>query len=98
MFRLFSLALTLTVAAAWSAPLPFPKKRPNVLEGTTWVGTGIVTTPTTYRFERGGVLVSVESGHLYRDGTWKQDGEKVEWERNKRYCWFEGTFKADKMG
>jgi hypothetical protein len=100
MIRLFVLALAVNVAVAWSAPLPFPKPKKKVfsLEGTTWVGSGIVTTPTTYVFEKGGVLISIESGHTYRDGTWTQDGEKIEWERNKRYCWFVGTFQTDQMG
>lgn len=99
--RALLLVLLLSLGPAWAAPVPFPKpkKKPAVLDlaGTTWVGNGIVATPTTYTFEPGGVLAYSYNNRRYRNGTWKQTGNQVYWEANGKFCEFDGTFEGNRM-
>jgi opacity protein-like surface antigen len=92
-----ALALLVAGAAAAAAPVPKEKKPPAPkLEGTTWSGDGVVA-PTTYTFEKDGTLVYSYNGQTYTSGSWKQEGARVYWETNNRYCEFEGTVKGSEM-
>ena len=86
------LAVLLSAAAAAAFPIP---KGANVgsteLGGTTWTGDGVVNSPTKYHFHADGKMSTTYSGRTYHIGTWKQDGAKIYWECNNRYCEFEGT-------
>jgi len=87
------------ILAGPAAAAPVPKECRNSapkLEGTTWEGDGVVA-PTTYRFGPGGALTYSYNGRTYTTGTWKQDGPRVYWECNNRYCEYEGTVKRDGM-
>jgi hypothetical protein len=99
-FRIAIPVLLIGLASAWAAPAPFPrpKKQPAVIDltETTWAGDGIVTT-TTYHFEKGGILRYRYNNVTYRNGTWKQTGNKIYWEANDRFCEFQGTFKDGLM-
>ena len=73
--RVVLVGVVLAVGSAVAAPVPravVQRERLGV-EGTVWAGDG-VTAPTTYSFEKGGVLVYAYNGATYRNGTWKQDG------------------------
>jgi hypothetical protein len=98
MARTLALAVLLTQSAVPAPAAPVPKGFPAVprLEGTAWEGDGVVA-PTTYRFEKDGVLVYTYNGTTYRNGTWKQDGKKVYWECNNRYCEYDGTVERDEL-
>lgn len=99
MARLVPLAFLAFVAAAPAAPAPFLlKKKPALLrlEGTVWHGDGVVG-KTTYRFLPGGSMHYTYSRRTYRTGKWRQEGNKVYWEMNSRYCWFEGEFQGEQM-
>jgi hypothetical protein len=78
---------------------PVPKeilKKAENLEGTTWSGDGVVA-PTVYTFNKGGGLTYSYQGAIHTAGTWKQDGNKIYWESNNRYCEFDGTFENGTM-
>jgi hypothetical protein len=81
---------------AVAAPLPPEARIKPVKEvaGTVWEGDGVVA-PTVYYFEKGGVLTYSYNGAAYSNGTWKQDGERIYWEFNERYCEFEGKISGD---
>src|SRR5438067_2493727 len=101
MTRTLILALLLCVASAWSAPVPFPKpkKKPAVVAvaGTTWIGDGFDATPTTYTFNKDGTLTYSHSGSSYGNSHWKQTGEKIYWEHNKRFAEFDGVITGDEI-
>lgn len=93
MFRnaLIGLLLAISVVSA-SVPTSEPVRTVSLipkLEGTTWMGDGVVA-PTTYFFDKGGVLQYSYNGNTYRSGSWKQEGDAVYWESNNKYCEFKG--------
>ena len=96
MFRLSTVCLALLSASAISAPVPREEMRPPVpLTGSVWEGDGVVESPTVYEFHPNGRLTVSHSGERYANiGTWSQNGRRVNWEMNDRYCEFEGTLKG----
>jgi hypothetical protein len=94
---LSTVVLLAACVAAAAAPVPKEKKPPAPkLEGTTWSGDGVVA-PTTYTFEKGGTLTYRYNGETHTAGSWKQEGARVYWETNNKYCEFEGTVKGAEM-
>jgi hypothetical protein len=92
----FACLLLCTGALSASVPAPEPVRTVSLipkLEGTTWSGDGVVA-PTTYFFDKNGVLQYSYNGNTYRNGTWKQEGESLYWESNQKYCEFKGKIEA----
>jgi hypothetical protein len=60
---------------------------PTIRE-TEWVGKdfGVEEHVATYRFEKEGILAYTYNGSHYRNGTWKQKGNKVHTETNNKYA------------
>ncbi len=99
MSRASALLLLLWVTQALAAPAPFlPRKVPPLtgLENTIWHGSGVVG-DTTYRFRPGGQMVYTYGKQTYNTGVWRQEGARIFWEMNGRYCWFEGEFRDGVM-
>jgi len=66
------------------------------VEGTMWKGAdgeGV----TTFYFERGGVLAYTTHSGTWRNGTWRQDGEAIYLEMNKKYAEYHGVLRGDRM-
>jgi hypothetical protein len=95
--RLALAALLLFAAPLVAAPVPKALKKPTVpqMVGTTWTGTNGGTELGTfeYTFREGGQFTATRNGQPYSNGTWKQDGDTVEWEFNNRYAVYTLTFK-----
>lgn len=89
--------LLLTAGSLAAFPIPKGSDRAYIqLAGTTWVGSGIVTAPTTYTFNADGTLTTMYSGRTHmKVGTWTQNGNTVYFECNKKYAEFEGTMTGD---
>ena len=91
------LAFALLASAAVAAPVPKEVRNgAERLEGTTWSGDGVVA-PTVYTFNAGGGLTYSYNGATHTVGTWKQDGNKIYWETNGKFCEFDGTFESGAM-
>lgn len=95
MLRLTLACVTLTTAFAVGAPVPREDQRPPVpLAGSVWEGDGVVA-KTVYEFHPDGRISMTYSGRRHHNiGTWTQEGTRVYWEANKRYCEFEGTLRG----
>ena len=94
---LAAVALLAFMPVAFAAPVPKEiLKKFEDLEGTTWSGDGVVA-PTVYIFLKGGVLSYSYNGATHTAGSWKQDGNKIYWETNNKYCEFDGTFENGAM-
>ena len=97
MTRTVALAALLLAGTALSAPVPKAIKRQAAppLLGTTWVGenSGQVRGSHEYTFGEGGKFSATTNGKPYTGGTWKQDGETVEWEFNNRFSVYTVTYK-----
>lgn len=93
MFRLSTVCLLLLAATAGSAPVPREDMRPPIpLAGSVWEGDGVVSKPTVYEFHPDGRITMSYNGNRHVNiGTWSQDGRRIYWEANQRYCEFEGT-------
>lgn len=90
------MALLSVAESAGAVPLPTELLVPRV-EGTTWEGKGPTDDFTVYTFEKGGVLCYSYNKATYRNGTWKQEGDKVYFETNNRFLEFQGTVKRDEL-
>ena len=93
------LALALLTLAPFAGAAPVPKELLRVaesLEGTTWSGDGVVA-PTEYVFLKGGGFSYSYKGATHTAGSWKQDGNKIYWECNNKYCEFDGTIENGVM-
>ena len=91
MRMLAAVILLALLTSAVAAPVPKEILKSENLEGTTWSGDGVVA-PTVYTLNKGGGLTYSYGGATHTVGTWKQDGNKIYWETNNRYCEFDGTF------
>ena len=96
MTRLFGVLAVLTMAAtATAAPVPkvLKAKVPD-MTGTVWVSDeseaklGVIE----YTFGEGGKLSWRSGTNTYTAGSWKQDGDTLYWEVNKRYVDYNTTF------
>lgn len=92
MFRLSAVCAVMLVTSAVGAPIPREAIRPPVpLAGTVWEGDGVVAA-TIYEFHPDGRISMTYLNVRHRNiGTWLQDGTRIYWEANGRYCEFEGT-------
>src|SRR5262245_26947622 len=99
MSRLASLAvLALTVVPSWAAPKLKPKAVETLsVADTTWTGLTYEKHPITIEFKAGGEMVYSYNGQTYRNATWTQDGEKVYFEMNQKYCEFNGKLAANTL-
>lgn len=95
MFRLSAVCVVVVATSAGGAPVPREELRPPVpLAGSTWEGDGVVA-QTVYEFHPDGRITMSYSGARYVNiGTWQQDGTRIYWEANNRYCEFEGKLKG----
>jgi hypothetical protein len=100
--------LALAFALLFAPPLlaaPVPKalkKQPAVppVLGTTWNGSSGGSSPYDYTFHPDGTFSTAVNGKPHSSkGTWKQDGDTLEWEFNNRYSVYtvkfqDGTFEG----
>jgi hypothetical protein len=87
--------LLLFALPAVAAPVPKGVKKPFVpaVAGTHWHGSKGDDTTCDYTFHPDGTFSAEQNGRLYSKGTWKQDGEALEWEFNNRYSVYTVTLK-----
>jgi hypothetical protein len=91
---LLTVAITATTAFAAPALKPIPNKT-TPLAGTTWVGETAEGWAMTIEFGADGTMnVSYKTTRFSR-ASWKQDGDKIYWEMNNKYCEFDGKMKGD---
>jgi hypothetical protein len=89
----FSMRFTLVIlllAFVQAGAFPVPKDAGTAsIAGTTWSGDGVVAA-TVYTFNADGSMTYSYNGATHTNGHWKQDGTKIYWECNNKYCEFEG--------
>jgi hypothetical protein len=93
----FAVLLVVAVAGpAVAAPRLKPEKKDAPpLAGTSWVGKTAEGWDMTIDFLPEGKMTVSYNGASYNKASWKQDGDKVYYEMNDRYCEFEGKLAAD---
>jgi hypothetical protein len=89
--------LALIVAAPiLAAPRLKPEKTDApALAGTSWAGKTAEGWDMTVDFAADGKMTVSYNGTSYNRASWKQDGDKVYYEMNDRYCEFNGKFRGD---
>lgn len=94
------LALPRLAAADVPSETTEPVETPTIVsvEGAAWAGVdmpeGFVV---TYRFERDGVVAYSYNGASYRNGTWRQDGDRIYFEMNGKYRECRATVRGDQI-
>jgi hypothetical protein len=94
--------LFVVVLAAISAiPTPAaPRLKPEKptippLAGTSWAGKTAEGWDMTITFAADGKMTYGYRNNTHTTASWKQDGDKVYYEMNDRYCEFDGTLAGD---
>jgi hypothetical protein len=98
MFRLSAVCVVLLATSLLGAPIPRESMRPPIpVAGTVWEGDGVVAA-SVYEFHPDGRMTMSYLGTRHQNiGTWQQDGTRIYWETNGRYCEFEGTITGTAM-
>ena len=96
MLRPLAVALLFTLPLV-AAPVPKAVKKPAVpqVAGTSWVGSNGDNSSYEYTFTADGTFTAEQNGRPYSKGTWKQDGDTLEWEFNSRYAVYTVAFARD---
>src|SRR3954454_16971989 len=95
------LSLVVLLAVLVAAPAPAaPRLKPEkndapALAGTSWAGKTAEGWDMTIDFLPDGKMTVSYNGASYNKAGWKQDGDKVYYEMNDRYCEFEGKFSGE---
>ena len=97
MSRLIPVALALVLALPVPAAPRLKPEKPAAppLAGTSWAGKTAEGWDMTLDFNPDGKMTVTYNGSSYNRASWKQDGDKVYYEMNNRYCEFNGKFVGD---
>jgi hypothetical protein len=83
-------------APALAAPRLKPEKKDApALAGTSWAGKTAEGWDMTIDFLPDGKMTVSYNGASYNKAGWNQDGDKVYYEMNDRYCEFEGKLSGE---
>jgi hypothetical protein len=110
-FKLYSGAVTSTTPAPATTPSPAPTPTPTLtptptplpspqvstVSGTTWAGKRSDGDYYEYYFQKDGTLQYKSPTGLWKNATWKQDGNKIYMEMNNKYAEYEGIITGNKM-
>jgi hypothetical protein len=69
----------------------------DTVEGTVWKGETHPGQIFIVRFEKGGVLCYTSPSGTWRNGTWKQTGNAIYLEMNKKYAEYRGVMRGDRI-
>jgi len=92
---LTALALLVTAASVVAAPQLKTEKKVPSIAGTSWAGQTAEGQPMTIDFAADGTMTVSYNGNSFNRASWKQDGDKIYWEMNDRYCEFTGKLVGD---
>jgi hypothetical protein len=96
--HLVTIVLALVAVPTAAAPQlkPEAKKVPS-LAGTSWAGQTAEGWSMTIDFAADGKMTYSYKGNSYTRASWKQEGDKVYWEKNDKYCEFNGKLAGDRI-
>ena len=89
-FSSFGIVVILALAAYGAPALKPPPNKTTPLAGTTWVGNTAEGWEMTVEFIGDGTMNVSYKETKFKTASWKQDGDKIYWEMNKKYCEFNG--------
>jgi hypothetical protein len=97
MFRTLLVALVILAAAPVVAAPRLKPEKPTAppLAGTSWAGKTAEGWDMKIDFAADGKMTVSYNGSSYNRASWRQEGEKIYYEMNDRYCEFEGKFAGD---
>src|SRR5947209_5944369 len=92
---LFALVALLVAVPVVAAPRLKPEKKVPSIAGTSWAGVTAEGDAMTIDFAADGAMTVSYNGTSFNRASWKQDGDKIYWEMNDRYCEFNGKLSGD---
>jgi hypothetical protein len=75
-----------------AAPALKPVNKTPSLVGTTWSGNSFENQTMTLEFAADGQVAVTYNGAGVANTDWKQDGEKIYFSLNSKYCEFDGKY------
>lgn len=95
--RALAVAIAVLVTAPLTAAPRLKPTKPTIppLAGTSWVGKTAEGWDMTIDFAAGGAMTVSYNKTSFSKASWSQDGDKVYFEMNDRYCEFNGKFVGD---
>src|SRR5262249_3197851 len=75
-----------------AAPALKPVNKTPSLVGTTWTGNSFEKQSIVLEFAADGQVAVTYNGNPVANTEWKQDGDKVHFSLNSKYCEFDGKF------
>jgi len=92
---IISLLAAWTVLAMVACHAP-PVDVPNIA-GTRWAGADSDGDHYVYTFRPDGSLHYQSPSGFWKNGTWKQDGDRIYMETNKRFAEYTGVIRGNRM-
>jgi hypothetical protein len=93
--HLVPLVAVLAAVPVLAAPRLKPEKAVPSIAGTTWAGQTAEGDAMTIDFAPDGGMTVSYNGMSFNRASWKQDGDKIYYEMNERYCEFNGKLAED---
>jgi hypothetical protein len=99
MHRVFSLAIVAVFLGmpCTAAPQLKPERRFPSLVGSAWTGNSYEKQTMTFEFGADGQVTVMYNGSPIKAASWKQDGDKIWFELNNKYCEFNGKIVGDRI-
>ncbi|MEZ6142001.1 MAG: hypothetical protein R3B84_15655 [Zavarzinella sp.] len=99
MLRRISVAVWLLLVPSLLAAPKVPVKKLAIpqLDGTTWISETFEKRTMLVTFLPNGILRYSYGGTTYENGTWKQTGDTLYWEKNQKYAEFNAKITSEKI-
>jgi hypothetical protein len=94
-YHLIIIAALMAIPASAAPQLKPETKKITSLVGTSWSGLTAEGWPMTIDFMADGKMTVSYNKATYTRASWRQDGEKVYYEMNDKYCEFNGRMAGD---
>jgi hypothetical protein len=94
MIRRDFVAILIVIPAipVFAAPALKPANKTPSLVGTTWSGNSFEKQTMILEFAADGQVVVTYNGSPVANTSWKQDGDKIYFSLNSKYCEFDGKY------
>lgn len=97
MIRRILLVLLAVAVPVFAAPALKPANMTPSLVGTTWSGNSFEKQTMVLEFAADGQVTITYNGNPVANTTWKQDGEKIYFSMNSKYCEFDGKYNEGRI-
>lgn len=95
--KLGAMCLVLVAIPVGAAPALKPVNKAPSLVGTTWSGNSFENQTMVLEFAADGQVAVTYNGNPVANTAWKQDGDKIYFSLNSKYCEFDGKYNEGRI-